>query len=111
MAPFRTKKNFAVSHGPGPVSLGELLRGSEYHEALRQPGPEHEVDVPRLPHPGLLAFRERPQEGRSAERPEQPPGEREAPHRELARPLDEVRAGGGRDAHRLPPTPFASACS
>ena len=94
-----------------PVTLGELLGGGEHHHALRQSGPEHEVEVPRLPGARRFPDGEGPQERGASEHGEHRSEQREGPSREAARLLDQLGPRHARGGHRLPVGLLAPACS
>src|SRR2546422_9675662 len=80
------------------MALCELLRGREHHQPLREPGPEHEVDVPCLPRAGLPAGGEDRKERHGAEQGQQRTPRHERPRREPPRLLNQL-------APRVPPGP------
>ena len=107
----RRRRLGEADHDARPVTLRELLGRGEHHARLRQPDPEHEVDVIGLPRTVCPSAPERPQE----DGPPDESGDRaqgyDAPDREGPRPLNQLRAGRSRSgAHRLPAL-RACACS
>ena len=88
---------------PGPMTLGKLLRRREDHARLREPHPEQQVEVPRLPHPRLVPAREAPQQHERAEQQRRPAPGAVDTNREGARLLGQLPADRrGRGAHGRP---------
>ena len=87
-----------------PVALGELLRRRDHHAALRQTGPEQQVEVPRLPdasRPRLAAL-EAPDHDQHPEARQHQPQVPERGRWERARLLGELGAVHRGRAHRVP---------